>query len=280
MNELGFSKRRASWATGKHQEHLYACIHVGFFFTDQRVFSTLYTSLTGPEETVVNKFLLGVLLVCCTILTSVFSGLPSPAFAERGVEIPILAVRSNHPDAQGMFSIRMVWWDEQSEPNPISLQYGKGTVNSFQYGRVRTGRSGRQSTVQAFEYAVQRTQNVHHTGTINVQGIAYRSARLDGSSAGAVMAIGFIALLRGDRLERGVAMTGTLERDGSVGPVGGIRGKVRAAAREGYDLILIPEGQYHEPEWNLQGLEVELNVSIKEVSTIDEAYRYMTGETL
>ena len=226
------------------------------------------------------KTMIGMVMTGCTLLTLNISGFASLAHAERGVEIPALSVRSHSQDDQGIFSIRMVWWDEKSEPNPISLQYGSGTVNSFQYGRLRHGRTGQQSTIQAFEYAIKRTPNVQHTGTINVQGIAYRSARVDGPSAGAVMAVGFIALLRGDSLERGVAMTGTLKRDGSIGSVGGLRGKIRAAAREGYNLILIPYGQYHEPQWNIQGLEVELGVSIKEVSTIDEAYRYMTGETL
>ncbi len=226
-----------------------------------------------------NPFL-AALLFSWTLFTFILCTWPFPVLAERGVEIPALSVRSNHPDEPGTFSIRMVWWDQKSEPDPLSLQYGQGTVNSFQYGRIGQGRNGLNTTARALRYAMKRTPNVQHTGTINVQGIAYRSMHVDGPSAGAVMTVGFIALLRGDSLVRGVAMTGTLEHDGHIGPVGGLRGKVRAAAREGYHLILIPEGQYYESQWNLQALEVELNVSVKEVSTIDEAYRYMTGVSL
>lgn len=226
------------------------------------------------------KIVVGTVLIGFALLTSVFPGSLSLALAERGVEIPALAVMRNSPNEQGVFSVQMVWWDEKSEPNPISIQYGSGTVNSFQYGRLNLGRTSQQSTLNAFEYAIKRTPDIQHTGTINLQGIAYGSARFDGPSAGAVMAVGFIALLRGDTLERGVAMTGTLERHGMIGSVGGLRGKIQAAAREGYHLILIPEGQLHDSRWDIRGLELELNVTVKEVGTIDEAYELMTGVTL
>ena len=71
--------------------------------------------------------------------------------------------------------------------------------------------------------------------------------------------------------------TGTLKADGNVGPVGSIPDKIRAASREGYRTILIPAGQLSSPEWNLVRLGMELNVDLKEVSTIEEAYRLMTG---
>ena len=43
-----------------------------------------------------------------------------------------------------------------------------------------------------------------------------------------------------------VAGTGTIEIDGSVGPVGGIRQKVIAAKRAGSELILVPTANYEE----------------------------------
>jgi len=75
-------------------------------------------------------------------------------------------------------------------------------------------------------------------------------------------------------------MTGTIDKDGSIGPVGGIPDKIRAAAREGYRTVLIPEGQRYDPRWNIDRLAWDLNVDVKEVGTIDEAYHLMTGGTL
>jgi predicted S18 family serine protease len=91
------------------------------------------------------------------------------------------------------------------------------------------------------------------------------------------MAVGFIALFKGDRLQRGIALTGTFEPGGRIGPVGSIPDKMRAAAREGYRTILVPTGQIHGPNWNLNQLGMELNMTVKEVDTIDQAYELMTG---
>ncbi len=202
------------------------------------------------------------------------------ALAGHGVEVPALGARGNSPDAPGIFTVEMLWWDQHPTPDPVTLTWGKGTVNSFQYGWIQHGRTDRGATVQAFRYAILRTPNVHHTGTVNIQGVAYGPAHLDGPSAGAVMAVGFLALFNGDTIQRGIAMTGTLEQEGYIGPVGGLPAKMRAAAREGYHTILIPTGQLTDPRWNLQSLALELNVTVKEVSSIDEAYALMTGRSL
>jgi predicted S18 family serine protease len=129
----------------------------------------------------------------------------------------------------------------------------------------------------AFRYAMEHTPSIQHSGTVTAVGHAYMSTGSDGPSAGAAMAVGFLALFKGDPLHRGIALTGTLHPDGNVGPVGSIPDKVRAAAREGYRTILIPAGQLHDPEWNLDRLGMELNVDLKEVGTIEEAYQLMTG---
>ena len=131
----------------------------------------------------------------------------------------------------------------------------------------------------AFHYAIQHTPSITHSGTVTAVGIAYMSTGSDGPSAGAAMAVGFIAMFRGDTIQRGIALTGTLQSDGTVGPVGGLSDKVRAAAREGYRKVLIPGGQLLDPRWELNRLGLEMNVELKEVSTIEEAYRLMTGRT-
>jgi len=62
--------------------------------------------------------------------------------------------------------------------------------------------------------------------------------------------------------------------------VGKIADKVRAAAREGYRTVLVPQGQLYSSQWNLEKLGLDLNVTVKEVSTIDDAYELMTGRKL
>jgi hypothetical protein len=194
----------------------------------------------------------------------------APATAEMVVEIPVLAgITANN---RGVFEVMLAWWDQQPEPQPIALEW--------RYGGVLLKEAHLGAMATAFRYAIERTPAVRHTGTVSVQGVAYAPASSDGPSAGAAMAVGFIALFKGERLQRGVALTGTIESDGDVGPVGMIPDKVRAAVREGYRTVLIPAGQLHDPRWSLGELALELNVTLKEVRTIDEAYELMTGHRL
>lgn len=193
-----------------------------------------------------------------------------PALGENYVEVPVLAaIQAND---RGVFEVMIVVWDHQPEPEPIALRWHNAGVN--------LGGAHLNALAAAFRYAVNRTPSVRHTGTVSVQGLAYVPTSSDGPSAGAAMAVGFIAVLKGEKIIRGIALTGTIGPDGRIGPVGAIPDKIRAAAREGYRTILVPQGQLHDPRWNLTGLGMELNVTVKEVGTIDEAYELMTGHRL
>ena len=195
---------------------------------------------------------------------------PPPASGEYVVEVPVLAaIRDNQ---NGVFEVMLLIWDQKPQPDPVEL---------FRFnGRVRMGAGNLESIDQAFAYAVERTPSVRHSGTVSVLAHAYRPAASDGPSAGAAFAVGFIAMFKGERLQRGVAITGTFEPGGRVGPVGSIPDKMRAAAREGYRTILVPRGQIYGPNWNLNQLALELNVAVKEVETVDQAYELMTGRSL
>jgi uncharacterized protein len=64
-----------------------------------------------------------------------------------------------------------------------------------------------------------------------------------GPSAGAAMTVAFTALLLELPVRADVMMTGMVNPDGSIGPIGGILQKAEAADQAGATLFLIPEGQ-------------------------------------
>ncbi len=110
--------------------------------------------------------------------------------------------------------------------------------------------------------------------------------RIDGPSAGAYMTVGVLAALLGDQVRDDVAMTGTINPDGTVGPVGGIPHKIEGAAEHGAKLVLIPAGQRYDFDQNTQKM-VDLvevgkkeGVEVREVSTVFEAYELLTGQPL
>ena len=121
-----------------------------------------------------------------------------------------------------------------------------------------------------------------------------------GPSAGALMTIGFLSLMLNVSINPYVTMTGMINPDGTIGPVGGLKEKLEAVARNGYKVFLIPKGQrqytypvvYEERfPWgvirrityrtiDLVEYGKELNVSVYEVSNILEAFKYFTGKEL
>lgn len=203
-------------------------------------------------------------------LTISLSSLWSAASAGFTVEVPVLAAsRANN---QGAFSVMVLDWDRKEAPDPIELRWGNH--------RIRIQDVGMGALHQAFIFAREHTASSRPTGSLVLYGASYMPISSDGPSAGAVLAVGFLAVLRGDPIIRGMALTGTLEPDGRIGPVGSIPDKVRAAAREHYRTVLIPQGQLHDPRWDLIGLGLQLNLTIKEVSTVQEAYELMTGHRL
>jgi predicted S18 family serine protease len=65
---------------------------------------------------------------------------------------------------------------------------------------------------------------------------------IDGPSAGALMTIITEAAITGQPLWENRTLTGTINPDGSIGPIGGIVEKAKAAKEAGKDLLLLPQG--------------------------------------
>ncbi len=63
---------------------------------------------------------------------------------------------------------------------------------------------------------------------------------IGGPSAGAALAIATIAALEGRKLKDNVMITGSINHDGSIGPVSGILEKAKAAKEAGAVLFIVP----------------------------------------
>ena len=108
---------------------------------------------------------------------------------------------------------------------------------------------------------------------------------LDGTSAGALMTVAVIALIRGDHLLPGVTMTGAINPDGSIGPADGVPYKVDGAVAAHQTRLLIPEGQL--VSRNDAGRLVDASskgqrrgIQVTETSDIYDAYPVLTNQTL
>ena len=107
----------------------------------------------------------------------------------------------------------------------------------------------------------------------------------DGQSAGALMTIATLALMRGDELGTGVTAIGTMNPDGSIGPVSELPEKVDAAVQAHNTRVLIPEGQRNTVDAAGKKVDVVAAASSKGVQVIEspnvyDAYKQFTGKTL
>ena len=123
---------------------------------------------------------------------------------------------------------------------------------------------------------------------------------VEGPSAGGALTLATIAAIKGISISPAFSMTGTIQEDGSIGPVGAILAKAKAAADAGITVFLIPKGQAIQnqyvrkvrrpaPGWYIETIEpVPVNVidyakehwglTVYEVSNIEEAMKYAFGE--
>jgi hypothetical protein len=107
----------------------------------------------------------------------------------------------------------------------------------------------------------------------------------DGSSAGALMTVAVIALIRGDQLEPGITITGTISPDGGIGPVSDLPDKLAAAVQARTKRMLIPQGQRDTVDASGKSVDVvalgaQKHVSVVESGNIYDAYRLFTGKTI
>lgn len=102
--------------------------------------------------------------------------------------------------------------------------------------------------------------------------VSYNLQDIGGPSAGMIFSLAVIDKLSPGELNAGrnVAGTGTIAEDGSVGSIGGIEHKVRAAAADGVELFLAPAANCAEA---LQGQEGD--IVIASVTNLDDAITAM-----
>ena len=122
------------------------------------------------------------------------------------------------------------------------------------------------------------------------------SILVGGPSAGAALTAATIAALQNKKIKSDVLMTGTINPDGTIGEVGGILEKAKAAKNLGAKLFLVPKGQgtetYLKPDENCvqragfifcttRYTETTVNIgkdagiAVVEVGNVTEAMKYL-----
>ena len=98
-----------------------------------------------------------------------------------------------------------------------------------------------------------------------------------GPSAGLAFTLEVYDALSGHRLAKGrkIAVTGTIDLDGNVGPIGGVKQKVIGAVREHADLVLVPVANAADARAAADG-----RITVIAVSTFSGALRALGAKPL
>ena len=109
---------------------------------------------------------------------------------------------------------------------------------------------------------------------------------IDGASASGLMAAGFLATMTGAAIDPTATMTGTIDPDGTIGPVDGIPEKFLGAIVNGKKKLGYPIGMrmaHNEASGqvvDLEQLAASHGAEAVEIADVHEAYKLLTGKQL
>ncbi|MFZ2070167.1 MAG: S16 family serine protease [Halobacteriota archaeon] len=177
----------------------------------------------------------------------------------------------------------------------VEIKSGNGNVwvNTNPFTELTTQYSVREAVKVAVDYTNINISNKDISIFFDING-----SLIGGPSAGAAITVATIAAIEGKSVRQDAVITGTIEGGGYIGHVGGVLEKAEAAEKSGITLLLVPLGHknltYYEQktkEYDIFGFtftrsyyapkEIDLGeymtgkMEVVEVSTIDDAVRYM-----
>lgn len=186
--------------------------------------------------------------------------------AETG-HMPLLAVSLTEEGYEGSTA------DLYLEIKPGS---GRVFIDTFPLTKLDTQISTRFAKSIACNYADVNCDNYDFFYTIRAQ-----SSIVGGPSAGSAVTALTVSMLKNLKLDENIAITGTINSGGIVGPVGGLKEKIDAASEMNIKKVLIPSGTRILKEENescdLVEYGKERGITVTEVSDVDDILYEMAG---
>lgn len=219
-------------------------------------------------------------LLATLLMVAVPAAPAAPRDASDPVQVTALAVAE---DAQGTFV------GVHASITAQVLAHGSGQVFVATKPLAQTDMQGSARLASRVAAATLGVEWAEHDYLVS---FTSDSAVIGGPSAGAVMALALTTalhnLLEPDdpwRLDGGVAATGTINPDGTVGPVGGIPAKAQGAKDAGLRLFLYPAGldtaitqvQGQTVAVDMQQHCASLRISCRPVATLADVLREAAG---
>ena len=152
-----------------------------------------------------------------------------------------------------------------------------------------------QQSIQIAKAVAENVTGINTSGYDLTYSIESNATLIGGPSAGAALTIATIAALKNENVRDDVIITGTVNEDGTIGQIGGVLEKAKAAKDIGAKLFLVPDGQsiqtFLKPEENCTrranfifcettyktetvNIGTDAGIAVIEVANVTEAYKY------
>lgn len=245
------------------------------------------------------KFIIGVVI----IVTTFFSGVYFEKYdlitksGSSNVEIQVEEVIVEENIAY--VNVPAVNIDGEGVSTKLIVKAEEGTgktlvdIDSLLYW-VDTQNSIRMAKLFAKNYTGKSLENYDLTFSVDAN-----ASLIGGESAGAALSLATIAAIQNLNFRENIMISGTINHDGSIGPIGGIFEKAKAARDVGSNIFLVPLLQSREINYEIRehcetfglmewctiekipvqvDLNSELGIEVIEVGSIHEALGYFIEE--
>lgn len=213
-----------------------------------------------------------------------YSESQTDAVQRNGTVVKVPAVDTEGRGLVGMFEVEAVHGTGKTLTNIDHILFFVETQHSIQ-------------TAKAVAANVTGLDIGRYNIVYDVETRGGNSTVVSGPSAGAALAIATIAELQGIELDPDVMVTGSIRPDGTIGKVGGVPEKLRAAKEAGAKVFLVPAGQGIRDAYKVEkscervgrlnvcrteyvgapSLRAEDGVIVREVSDVREALKYFVN---
>lgn len=165
-----------------------------------------------------------------------------------------------------------------------SFEMIKETINNHEIGDILKFKINRDDKIKEVNIEIKDIDGSKGLGVVIMTNYEYETdpeielnfkKSESGSSGGLMMALSIYSAISGEDILKGrnIAGTGTIDIEGNVGEIGGIKYKIMGAVKNNMDVVLVPSANYEEAKKIVE--EKNYDIELVEVNTFNDAIEYL-----
>jgi PDZ domain-containing protein len=200
------------------------------------------------------------------------SGEP-PTFFKADGKIYLLSILITNPAAYVTGPELIYSWirsDHSVMPRSLFYQDGRSAKVEKQIAKTEMVDSQLTAKISAINY-LQKNYKQLGLSNLTPSDIDISLAKTGGPSGGLAFAIGIVELLTPENILQGrsIATTGTIDKDGKVGGIGGVAEKILAAKKAGATIFMVPDSNCEDLAPDIAN--IPAGIQVVAVSSLEEA---------